>query len=436
MMAIAEVADATPYELTTLPSGLRVITAHMPHTRSAAVQVFIRAGARNEPPELSGISHFVEHMVFKGTKRRPNPIQISEAIEGVGGAMNAATDHEHTNFRALVPSTHLAIAVDVLADMILGSEFAPKEIAKERAVIIEEINSTYDSPPEIVDLLFDEMLWGTHPLGRDIAGSKQTVRRIKRLDLIEHVRTHYRPEATVISIAGNVEHDEVLGLLEEYWVQDGSPAEAARLDEAAPPTPGDGPRVMSFRKRTEQTNLMVGVPALSYTHPDRYTQDVLDALLGGGMSSRLFVEVRENLALAYSVSSFVKSYHDVGVFGVHAAVDNDRIVPALDAIMAELKRIKTERVPEQELRKVKEFIKGHTMLSLERSGYVAHWAGWQELMLGRIDAVDDVLEKVEAVTVDDVLELAERLFKTDRMHLAIVGPVKSDDLLAEHLRLD
>jgi predicted Zn-dependent peptidase len=435
-MAKYEAIGTGEYEQTRLSSGLRVITASMPHTRSAAVQVFIRAGARNEPPQLSGISHFVEHMVFKGTRRRPNPVEISEAIEGVGGAMNAATDHEHTNYRALVPSTHLDVAVDVLADMILGAEFVSAEIAKERAVIIEEINSTFDSPPEISDMLFDQMLWGTHALGRDVAGSKQTVRRIKRTDLVEHVRKHYRPEATVISVAGNIRHDEVLTLLERFWQQGDHGDEGVEQADSSPEAASEGPRVMSFRKRTEQTNMIAGVPALPYTHPDRYTQEVLDALLGGGMSSRLFVHVRENLALAYSVSSFVKNYFDVGAFGVHAAVDNDRVVPALDAIMEELRRVAQERVPEQELRKVKEFIKGHTMLSLERSGYVAHWAGWQELMLGRIDLVDDVLDKIEAVTADDVLELASRLFRTEHLALAIVGPVKSDAKLTEHLTLN
>src|SRR5438094_3646031 len=182
------------YEKTTLANGIRVITAGMPHTRSAAVQIYLDAGARQEALEVSGISHFVEHMVFKGTWRRPHPVQVSEASEGLGGAFDAATDQEHTNYRALVPSQHMATALDVLTDMLRGSQFAPKEIKKERAVIIEEINSTYDAPGEIVDLAFDGLLWGDHPLGRDIAGSRQSVRRIKRPDLLAHVQRHYRPE--------------------------------------------------------------------------------------------------------------------------------------------------------------------------------------------------------------------------------------------------
>jgi predicted Zn-dependent peptidase len=422
------------YETTVLPNGLRVISAPMPHTRSASVQFFLGVGARHEPPAVSGISHFVEHMVFKGTHRMPNPAQISEAIEGVGGNMNAATDHEHTNYRVLVPYTYMGTAMEVLTDMLRGSRFDNEEIAKEREVIIEEISSTFDSPPDIADLLFDEMLWGNHPLGRDVAGSRQSVRRIKRKDLVAHVDEHYRPEALVISVAGKVSHAEVVEHAMRLWGDltpgsNGSPSASPSPDEAG------GPRIMVHRKRTEQTNVIVGVPALSYTHPNRFTQDVLDAILGCGMSSRLFVELRENRGLAYSVSSFVKTYSDVGAFGVHAAVDNGDLTPVLDGIIGELKRVRDELVPEKELRKVKEYIKGNTMLSMERSGYVAHWAGWHELMMGRIDSPEHVLDMIEQVTSEDVQALAAEIFQTGMLHAAIVGPVKDEGKLAGLLSL-
>lgn len=408
------------YETTTLPNGLRIITASMPHTRSAAVQFFIGVGARHEEPRLSGISHFVEHMVFKGTNKRPNPVQISEAIEGVGGSLNAATDHEHTNYRALVPSPYMGTSVDVLTDMLLDSRFTQREIGRERDVIIEEISSTFDSPGDIVDMVFDAMLWGEHPLGRDVAGSRTSVRRIKRDDLLRHVEDYYRPESIVVSIAGKVSHADVVREVEDRWggVRASMRLRAMQAPEPAPP----GPRVKLYKKDTEQSNLIVGVPAVSYTDSRRYTQDVLDVILGSGMSSRLFVQLREERGLAYSVSSFVKNYHDTGAFGVHAAIDNDKVLPALDAIMAELYKISESAVSETELRKVKEYIKGHTLLSLERSGYVAHWAGWQELMLGRIDSVEEALEHIEGVTAQDVLALAQQLFSTDKLHLAVVGP--------------
>lgn len=422
------------YEMAVLPNGLRVISIPMPYTRSASVQFFLGVGARHEPPAVSGISHFVEHMVFKGTHRRPNPAQISEAIEGVGGNLDAATDHEHTNYRVLVPYTHMGVAMDVLTDMLRGSRFDNDEIAKERDVIIEEISSTYDSPGDICDLVFDEMLWGDHPLGRDIAGSRQSVRRIKRKDLVAHVDEHYRPESLVIAVAGKVTHEQVLEHASRLW---GDVEPRAAVPELVTPVPDEsgGPRIMAYHKRTEQTNLMVGVPALPYTHPRRFSQEVLDAVLGLGMSSRLFVELRENRGLAYSVSSFVKPYKDTAAFGVHAAVDHADLTPALEGIMGELKRVRDEPVPETELRKVKEYIKGNTMLSMERSGYVAHWAGWQELMLGYIESPEAILDKLEQVTAADVQELAAELFQTPKLHMAVVGPVKDESKFAGLLNM-
>jgi len=422
------------YEMAVLPNGLRVISIPMPYTRSASVQFFLGVGARHEPPAVSGISHFVEHMVFKGTHRRPNPAQISEAIEGVGGNLDAATDHEHTNYRVLVPYTHMGVAMDVLTDMLRGSRFDNDEIAKERDVIIEEISSTYDSPGDICDLVFDEMLWGDHPLGRDIAGSRQSVRRIKRKDLVAHVDEHYRPESLVIAVAGKVTHEQVLEHASRLW---GDVEPRVAVPELVTPVPDEsgGPRIMAYHKRTEQTNLMVGVPALPYTHPRRFSQEVLDAVLGLGMSSRLFVELRENRGLAYSVSSFVKPYKDTAAFGVHAAVDHADLTPALEGIMGELKRVRDEPVPETELRKVKEYIKGNTMLSMERSGYVAHWAGWQELMLGYIESPEAILDKLEQVTAADVQELAAELFQTPKLHMAVVGPVKDESKFASLLNM-
>lgn len=418
----------TAYEKTTLPNGLRIVTATMPHTRSAAVQLYLGVGARHENPKLAGISHFVEHMVFKGTHKRPNPAQISEEIEGVGGNLNAATDHEHTNYRALVPYTYMDTALEVLTDMLRGSEHKPEEVAKERDVILEEIDSTFDSPSDIADLEFDALMWPNHPLGKDVAGTKKTVKGITRDDLIAHIEKNYRPESLVVSVAGNVKHDHVVDTISELW-SDMPRSESALYHKHISPTVEPGPKTTLYKKRTEQVNLLVGVPALPYTHPGRYTQDVLDGILGAGMSSRLFVEIRENRGLAYAVSSFVKTYSDVGAFGVHAAVDNDRVEETVAAIMQELERIKYEPIPETELRKIKEYIKGNTLLSLERSTYVAHWAGWQELMMGHIEPMELVLDKIDAVTAEEIQTLAAQLFTTNNLHLALVGPTRDMDAL-------
>jgi predicted Zn-dependent peptidase len=260
---------------------------------------------------------------------------------------------------------------------------------------------------------------------------------MKRKDLAGHLEVGYRPDRIVVSVAGNVEHAQVVEEVAQRW-GDLAPITDGYLlpDPDAPHLNGSGPKVLPFKKRTEQTNFILGVPALPYTDPDRYTQDVLDALLGGGMSSRLFVEIRENRGLAYAVSSFVRSYRDTGAFGVHAAVDTDQLLPAVQGVLDELKRIRETAVSETELRKVKEYIKGHTLLSLERSGYVAHWGGWQELMLGDIQTVDDVLGKIEAVTADDVAHLSGRLFREERLNLALVGPHKDAEALHSALRLN
>ncbi|HYP20064.1 MAG TPA: pitrilysin family protein, partial [Chloroflexia bacterium] len=311
------------------------------------------------------------------------------------------------------------------------------EITRERSVIIEEINSTFDSPGDIVDFVFDELMWGEHPLGRDIAGTKASVRRIKRNDLAGHLEVGYRPDRIVVSVAGNVDHEQVVEEVERRWGDLAAIGDRHLLpDPDAPHLNGSGPKVLPFKKRTEQTNFILGVPALPYTDPNRYTQDVLDALLGGGMSSRLFVEIRENRGLAYAVSSFVRSYRDTGAFGVHAAVDTHQLLPAVQGVLEELQRMRETAVSETELRKVKEYIKGHTLLSLERSGYVAHWGGWQELMLGYIQSVDDVLDKIEEVTADDVARLSEWLFREERLNLAFVGPQKDADAVRSALRLN
>jgi predicted Zn-dependent peptidase len=424
--------NETEYEKSRLPNGIRVVTANMPHTRSAAVHFYIGIGARHEDPKLAGISHFVEHMVFKGTHKRPNPAQISEDIEGVGGNLNAATDHEHTNYRALVPYNYMPTAVDVLSDMLRGSLFKPEEVAKERDVILEEIDSTFDSPGDIADLEFDALLWPKHPLGKDVAGTKSSVKRITSAELVSHIEKQYQPQSIVVSVAGNVSHDEVAQQIASLWTDMPGSRNSKRHEDISPQVES-GPKSTFYKKRTEQVNLLVGVPALPYTHSGRYVQDVLDGLLGAGMSSRLFVEIRENRGLAYSVSSFVKSYADVGAFGVHAAVDNERVNETLRAIMGELGRIKRDPVGEVELRKVKEYIKGNTLLSLERSSYVAHWGGWQELMLGRIEPMEEALEKIEAVTIEEVQALANELFITEKLHLALVGPSRETADLVELL---
>jgi predicted Zn-dependent peptidase len=414
------------YQKTTLPNGLRILTSPMPHTRSASIILFYGVGQRYEPKEITGISHFIEHMLFKGTQRRPAAQEISEAIEGLGGSLNASTGREYTNYFAVVPSRHFALALDVLTDMLSGSRFDEEEIERERHVIIEEINSMYDSPPDLVNQLIEETMWGDGPLGRDVAGSRETVSAVTREQMLQFLRTYYVPPATVVSVAGQVEHDEVVQRVAEAFGAQTSPAHPLATPD---PVVSDqtAPRISIYTKETEQTNVCIGLPALSYNDPDRYAQQMLDGVLGSGMSSRLFVEIREKRALAYSVGSYVQNYRDIGGFIVYAAVDNERVDSCLEGVLHQLDRVRQAPVGETELQKVKEYHKGHLLLAMESSRSVAAWGGRQELLLDRIDSIDEVLEQIDAVTPQQVQDLAGRLFTTDRLNLSLVGPFAADD---------
>jgi len=408
------------YQKTALANGLRIVTATIPHIRSASMLIYYKVGARYEAKELAGISHYIEHMLFKGTYKRQTPQEISEAIEGVGGSLNALTDREYTAYSAIVPSQHFGRALDVLTDMLGNSRFDPQEVERERSVIIEEINGTLDSPPDLVNEAIDAVMWGDQPIGRPVAGTRETVGQISRDQMLAYLQDHYLPRATVVSVAGNLEHDQIveavratLGTLPDTPLA--APYTPAHTDQAAP-------RVQLVSKETEQTQICIGIPALSYTDPDRYIQQMLDGILGGGMSSRLFVEIREKRALAYTVASFIESLHDVGGLILYAGVDNERVASCIQAMLHELDRLRQAPPPAEELAKVKEYYKGNLLLALESSRAVASWGGRQELLLDAIDTVDEVIERIDAVTPAEVQALAGRLFRDSRLNLALVGP--------------
>lgn len=410
---------------TLLANGVRVVTTAMPHTRSASLLIFFKVGARYEAQPQSGISHYIEHMLFKGTHKRPTPQEISEAIEGLGGSLNALTDREYTSYSAVVPSQHFGLALDVLTDMITNSHFDPAEVERERSVIIEEINGTLDSPPDLVTEAIEALVWGDQPLGRPVAGTRETVSAISRADMQTYLADHYLPHGTVVSVAGNVEHEAVVAAVQACLGtrHDPRPPPAyapARSDQTAA-------RVLLVPKDTEQTQLCLGVPALPYTDPDRYVQILLDSILGGGMSSRLFVEIREKRALAYTVASYLETLHDVGDLVVYAAVDNEQPANCLEGVLHELDRLRQSPVPPAELQKVKEYNKGGLLLSLESSMSVASRAGRQELLIDRMIDIDEVIAGIDAVSVGQVQDLAGRLFRADRLNLSLVGPFEEEE---------
>ncbi|MBI4285729.1 MAG: insulinase family protein [Chloroflexi bacterium] len=417
------------YQKTVLPNGVRVVTATMPHTYSVSVSIFLGVGSRYEPEAQSGISHFIEHMCFKGTTKRPTSQDISEAIEGVGGILNGGTDKEFTLYWCKVTRPHFRLALDVLTDMFRHSTFDAAELEKERQVIIEEIHRCKDSPSQLVGLFLDELLWPGHPLGRDVAGKEDSVSAVDRATMLSYVSDHYLPNNTVVAIAGNVTHEESVLTVSQVM---GSWAEQRRCPEYVPFQERANSRLHIEPKDTEQAHLCLALPGLSILHPKRFVLDLMNVILGEGMSSRLFVEIRDRLGLAYNIGSYIDHLLDTGSLTVCAGVDPQKLAVAVEAIVQQLHRLQ-EHIPEAELLKAKEQSKGRLLLGMEDSRNVANWLGGQEILTGRILTVDDVTAIIDAITADQITRLAEEMVVNSKLRLAVVGPVTEEGALRDLL---
>jgi predicted Zn-dependent peptidase len=420
------------YQTTVLDNGLRILTSTMPHTQWVSIAFFIGVGSRYESDEQSGASHFIEHMLFKGTAKRPTAREIVIAIERIGGFFNASTGQEESTYWARVPQHHLDIAIDVLADMLRHAKFEPAEIDKERDVIIREINLTMDTPDELVHLLSNQLVWPNHPLGRDVAGTRESIASLDRDRLLAYMNSHYLPNNTVVSIAGNVEHQAAVKQL------------AACLDgwawgKAASYQPAqDGqsePRVRVHSKNTKQAYLCLSVPGLPRDHPDRLNLRLLNAVLGEGMSSRLFTGIREKQGLAYSVDSYVSALYDTGVIGTYASVDPEHIEATIEAILEEWDSLRQEKIPPEELARAKDFVKGQLLLFMEDSFSVALWFGSQEILFSEVLTYEEAIEEIETITAADIQRVAQKLFLEEKLNLAVVGPFKGEDGFRELLAL-
>jgi predicted Zn-dependent peptidase len=419
------------YQKITLDNGLRLVTATMPHTRSVSIGFFIGAGSRYETDEQAGISHFLEHLCFKGTSKRPTATEICTVVEGVGGILNGGTDKELTVYWCKVAQPHFAIALEVLVDMLLNSRFDPADIEKERQVIIEEINMSLDSPPQRVAMLIDELLWPGHPLGRDIAGSKESVAGINRDMMLDYLAKQYQAVNTVLAIAGDIQHQQVVNMVSQAtatWANHHSRPDYTAYQERL------SRRVLIEKRDTEQSQLCLALPGLSITHPERFRLDLLNVILGEGMSSRLFTEIRDKLGLAYSIQSYTEHLLDTGAITISAGVDTKNLQIAIRAILEELSRLK-EATPESELTKAKELSKGRLLLRLEDSRSVASWMGGQEILTGRILSVDEVISIIDAITAEELQRLAKTLLVGEKLRLAVVGPIQPDEPLEDLLKL-
>ena len=422
------------YQRTVLDNQLRVLTAAMPHSTSVSMTISVGAGSRYEPDALAGLSHFLEHLPFKGTESWPTARSVSEAIEGVGGVMNASTDREITVFWCKVARLHFRQAFAVLLDMLLNPLLDPEEMEKEREVIQEELRMTYDYPSHRVDLLIDELLWPEQAMGRDVGGTPDSVNRISVADVREYMERQYNPANTVIAVAGNVDHNEVVELIRQA-TEDWTPVPSLDWEPVADYYAAHncaGPVARVEQKRSDQAHICLGLPGISLTDPDRYAFLALNGILGDGMSSRLFLNLREQQGLAYDVASSLNHFRDCGSLVVYCGVEPKKTRETVQAVVAELAGMRCP-APLPELNKAKEFAKGRLMLRMEDTRAVAAWLGAQELLLGRIATVEEIVQEIDRVTAADVTRVAERLIDPDKLRLAVVGPHRNEKTLQKLL---
>ena len=414
-----------------LDHGLRLITEPMASARSASVSFYVGAGAQYERDELAGVSHLLEHCLFKGSEMHPTAADISIAVEGVGGYINATTDRELTVYYAKVPGPDWRSAVDVIIDMVCRPRLEAAELERERSVVLEELAQIEDSPYQLVSELLAELMWRGTPLGRDIAGTPQSVRAIPHADTVDYWSSQYSPANSVISVAGDVDADEVLARVSEL-TRDWSAGQAhGRLPVAVS---GDAQRVALRIKETEQSQIVVAAPGVTSRHPDRFALNLMTAMLGGGMSSRLFLKVREELGLAYDVGASMAIHLDTGAIQVAMGVDPDNVEAALRASLGELSRMR-DGVPAEELQRAKRLAAGGMLMGMEDSRAVSAWNGAQTLLHDELRTVDEVYADYHAVTEDDIARVAHTYLRENELRLAVVGPSGEADELAELLRL-
>ena len=408
---------------TRLDNGMRIVTEAMPELRSVAIGFWAGTGSRDEPEELAGASHFLEHLLFKGTERR-SARDIAEAVEAVGGEMNAFTTKEYTAYYIRILDESLDLALDILSDVIWSPAFRPDEVDCERQVILEEIRMHEDTPDELVHSVFAEALFPGQTIGREVLGRKATIEAMSRDEIATFHAEHYRPGNMVIAAAGNLDHDEIVGQVLSRFPGITGDRQRRRLTE---PRPAGAVRVLT--RPTEQAHLVLGVPALSRGDPDRYALSVLNHVIGGGMSSRLFQEIRERRGLAYSVYSYRAAFEDTGLLAVYAGTAPSRAPEVLSLIHAELDRLVADRsLDPGELERAKGHFKGQMALSLEGSSARMDRIGRSELTLGEVQSVDDLVAQIDAVTPDDISRVIDRVLAGAPRVLAAVGPLAVEDL--------
>ncbi len=414
-------------QATRLANGVRVLSERLPDLTSVTTGIWVENGSRYERPEQAGISHFLEHLFFKGTDRR-TASQIAEEMDAVGGVLNAFTGKEYTCYYAKVLREHLPLALDLLADIFTRSRFASDEIERERSVIIQEISQAEDTPDDYVHELFNIAFWPGHPLSRPIAGIPETVSRFAREDFLGFLDARYRPDRILVAAAGNLVHEDLVGVAERHF---GELAGSAGLADGGPPRPRSG--VSLHEKALEQVHLCLGTPGIAQADADRYPAHLLNIALGGGMSSRLFQEIRERRGKAYTVYSFLSSYLDAGYVGVYVGTSAEWVREVVTVVRAEIGRVTRDGLTADELGRVKQQMKGNMLLGLETSDSRMSRIAKNEIYFGRDVPLEEVASEIDRVSNDDVLRVAARLFPPDGFALTVLGDMKGQPLSDEVL---
>ncbi|HEY4494972.1 MAG TPA: pitrilysin family protein [Candidatus Paceibacterota bacterium] len=420
------------YKKTTLPNGLRIITVPMANTKTVTVLVLVATGSKYETKKINGISHFLEHMTFKGTKKRGTPLAIVEPLDRIGSQYNAFTGQEYTGYYAKANSRHLDLLLDIVSDITLNPKFKQEEINKERGVIIEEINMYEDNPAKKIGDIWTDLLYGDQPAGWDTAGKKEIIAKLMRGDFVKYHNDHYVASKTVAVVSGNIEHDNIVHKIKKLFK---SISNAKGKDKIPAKESQKNPEIKVFYKKTDQTHIALGVRSYNIFDKRRYAADVLATILGGGMSSRLFQLLRDKMGAAYYVRTFSDESTDTGNLATWAGIDNRRTEEIIKAILEEYRKIKNIKVSAAELTKAKEHLEGSLILGIETSDELASFYGFQEILKREILKPEEVIKKIRAVAIGDVLAVAQDIFKSEKLNLAIIGPYKNKEQFENLLRI-
>lgn len=410
------------HKKTVLPNGIRIVSEEIDHVRSISIGVWVMSGSRYEDNATNGTAHFIEHMLFKGTENR-SAFEIASAIDSVGGMMNAFTGKELTSFYIKIPDYHCALAIDLLADIFMNSRFDEEEIRKERSVVLQEINMIEDSPDDYIHDFFENVFWNGHPLGLPVLGTKDLISVLQRKTLLDFFNARYKGDNLVLAAAGNLKHEEFAELVSKSF---------GSLSGKTLNSPFTVPAIASkaavLEKELEQVHMIIGAPAPSSRSPQRYFSFLLNAVLGGSMSSRLFQEIREKRGLAYAIHSYLNPYYDTGFFGIYAGTSEDRVQVVISLILEELKRFRNDLLTDKELAQAKELIKGNFLLSMESTDNRMIKLAKNEIIFGRFIEPEDVIASIDAVTAEDVRSLACEIFKPDTISLVAMGRISEKDI--------